>query len=49
MVQLKGNLIHAERAHATYWLKAQGFINPYWCAQEGKIAKINILKGKNVG
>ena len=41
MVQLKGNLTHADRAHATYWLKARGFINPYWCVLEGKPAKIN--------
>ena len=28
MVQHKGNLTHADRAHATYWLKARGFTGP---------------------
>ena len=28
MVQLKGNLTYADRAHATYWLKAHGFYQP---------------------
>ena len=28
--QLKGNLKHSDRAHATYWPKARGYINPYW-------------------
>ena len=41
MVQLKGNLTHADRAHATYWLKAHSFINMYWRVREGKLAKIN--------
>ena len=41
MVQLKGNLMHADRAHATYWLKARGFINLYWYVREEKHAKIN--------
>ena len=40
-VQLKGNLTHADKAHATYWPKACGFINPHWCVQERKPAKIN--------
>ena len=29
-----------DRAHATYWLKAHDFINPYWHMREGKPAKI---------
>ena len=33
MIQFKGNLTHADRAHATYWPKACGYINPYWCVQ----------------
>ena len=33
MGQFKGNLTHADKAHATYWLKACGYINPYWCVQ----------------
>ena len=41
MVQLKDNLTHADRVHATYWLKAHGFINPYWCVREEKSVKIN--------
>ena len=41
MVQLKGNLTHVDRAHATCWLKAHSFINWYWHVQEGKPAKIN--------
>ena len=40
MVQLKGNLTHEDRAHAIYWLKTHGFINPYWCVWEEKPAKI---------
>ena len=28
-VQLKGNLTHADRVHAIYWLKACSFVNPY--------------------
>ena len=40
MVQLKGNLTHADRAHASYWLKAHGFINPYWQVQEGNMPKL---------
>ena len=40
-VQLKGNLTHADGAHATYWLKVHGFINPYWQVWEGKPTKIN--------
>ena len=40
-VQLKGNLIHTDRAHVIYWLKACGFVNPYWHVREGKPAKIN--------
>ena len=39
-VQLKGNLTHTGTAHATYWLKAHGFINLYWCVREEKPAKI---------
>ena len=42
MVQLKGNLTHADRAHTTYWLKVRGFINPYWRMQQEKPAKINL-------
>ena len=41
MVQLKGNSTNVDRAHTTYWLKAHGFINPYWYLQEGKPAKLN--------
>ena len=37
MIQLKGNLTHVDRAHATYWLKAHGFINPYWHVWEGNL------------
>ena len=44
MVQLKGNLTHADRAHATYWLKACGFINLYWYVREEKHTKINFEK-----
>ena len=40
-VQLKGNLTHADRAHAIYWLKARSFINPYWRVRKGKPAKNN--------
>ena len=40
MVQLKGNLTHADRAHTTYWPKAHGYINPYWRVQEEKPANI---------
>ena len=40
-VQLKRNLTHTDRAHATYWLKARSFINPYWHVREDKPAKIN--------
>ena len=40
-VQLKGNLTHVDRAHATYWLKASGFINLYWHVWERKPAKFN--------
>ena len=46
MVELKGNLTYMDRAHATYWLKECGFIQPYWHGQERKPAKI-LLKGKN--
>ena len=41
MVQRKGNLTHTDRAHATYWLKAHDFINPYWHVWEEKPAKTN--------
>ena len=41
MVQLKGNLTHTDRAHTIYWLKTHSFVNPYWCVQKGKPAKIN--------
>ena len=41
MVQLKGNLTHVDIAHAIYWLKVHGFINPYWHVWEGKPVKIN--------
>ena len=37
----QGNFTHTDRAHATYWLKARGFINPDWRVREGKPAKIN--------
>ena len=40
-VQLKSNLTHMDRTHATYCLKAHGFINLYWHVQEGKSAKID--------
>ena len=46
MVQLKGNLIHMDRAHTTYWLKVCGFINSYWRVREGKPAKINLQKAR---
>ena len=42
MVQLKGNLTHMDKAHATYWLKARSFINLYWHVWERKPAKINL-------
>ena len=42
MVQLKGNLTYVDRAHATYWPKAHGYINPYWCVQEVKLPNIII-------
>ena len=44
MVQLKGNLTHADRAYATYRLKAHGYINTcavgktcqhYFCKRQG--------------
>ena len=41
MVHLKGNLTHADRAHAIYWLKVHGFINPYWHVRKGKPVQIN--------
>ena len=41
IVQLKGNLTYMDRAHASYWLKAHGFIKLYWHVQEGKPAEIN--------
>ena len=43
-VQLKGNLKHADRAHATYWLKAHDYINPHWCVWEVKPANINFKR-----
>ena len=49
MVQLKGNFTHADRAHATYWLKAHGYINPYWHVQKGKPANIIIFKRQECG
>ena len=49
MLQLQGNLKHVDRAHTTYWLKAHGFINPYWHVQEGKPAKINFSKARTRG
>ena len=45
-VQLKGNLTQADRLHATYWMKACSFINPYWHVWEGKLAKINFQKAR---
>ena len=42
VVQLKGNLTHADRAHTTYWPKAHSYINPYWCVQKEKPAIIII-------
>ena len=40
MVQLKDNLTHTDRAHATYWLKVHCFINLYWRVQEGNLPKL---------
>ena len=40
-VQLKGNLTHADGAHAIYWLKTRSFINLYWHVWKGKPAKTN--------
>ena len=44
MVELKGNLTHTDRIHATYWMKAHSFINPYWHVWEGKPAKIDFKR-----
>ena len=49
VVQLKGNLTHAYRAHRTYQLKARGYINPYWRVLQEKSANIISVKGKNMG
>ena len=35
-----------DRLHATYWMKACSFINPYWHVWEGKLAKINFQKAR---
>ena len=42
MVQLKGNLTHTDRAHATYWPKAHGYIDLYWRVLEVKPPNIII-------
>ena len=44
IVQLKGNLKHADRTHTTYWPKVCIYINLYWCMQEVKPANINFQK-----
>ena len=49
VVQLKGNLTHSDRAYFTYWLKACGYISPYWRVRQEKPANIISVKGKNVG
>ena len=41
MLQLKDNLTHTNRAHATYWLKVHSFINLYWYVREENLVKIN--------
>ena len=49
MVKHKGNLAQTDRAHATYWLKARGYINLYWRVLQEKPANITSVKGKNAG
>ena len=48
-LQFKGNLTHADRAHATYWPRAHSYINPYWGVWEVKTCLYYYLKGKDAG